>query len=618
MHEEGNTTILRTLREDLNRYVDQLTVFAAAVAWIVLAISVIAGQFATTDLIMAAVFTIVAVFRRRFPYLVKVGIIIAAVGSYGLYSITQVGFFGLGPIMFAGAVVVSIVFLEDWRAIPIVAFPGFVFMIGAAVVATGVYRFDGDGASRLNDPIEWLIHGLIVFTLSFFTYSAITYMRNRIQTTVSNVVTQSEELRRLAYTDRLTGLANDAFFERHIRERIAGDAHHGYLIVADIFRFGSVNSLYGYEYGNTVLATLGTVLEDLADENEIVARLQSDQFGMWIEDDNEHRLNERIRRVQGWVERALIERGALQRLHFHVGVAAYPSDGDDFETCSRNAGIAVNVAKRQRDFRTVYFQPHMLNDVTLEATINRLLQRSIDRNELAVAYQPKVDVHSGAWVGLEALARWSPAEIGEVSPATFIPIATQHRMIVSLGKRIVERVFSDIPLINATLGPVPTSINVSPHVFLLADYPHYMIDTAEQFGVDPASICLEITEDIFVHDIRSVEAAIETLRSSGFRIAIDDFGKGYSSLYYISTLRFDELKVDKSFVDRIDSDHKRFGLFQSICAIADTYSMTVVAEGVENEEQAVAVKRSRCPTAQGYHYVRPQPLSNLVMYSSAP
>lgn len=618
MAESVDATIRRALQRDLDRYLNQLIVLGAAVSWTILVISAVARQSAVTDIIVAGSLTIVAVLRGRIGYRTKFTLIFLTVSGYAVYSITQVGFFGLGPVVLTGVVVVSVVFLDGHRTIPVVAFPGVVFLGGAVVIAMGLHRFSGDWAARINNPLIWLNHGFTILTLSFITYSSVRYMRERITRTAIDLIRQTDELRHLAYTDRVTGLPNYDFFEKQITDRIADGVQHGYFIIADISRFGRINSLYGYEYGDNILATLGSILLGIPGHNELVARLQSDQFALWIEDDNPNLLNERIRRLRDWVERSLAERGAFQRLQFHVGVAKYPENGDDFESCNRNAGIAINVAKRRRDFQTVFFQTQMLNDVTLEVTLNRLLRRSIDRNELNVVYQPKVDVHTGKWTGLEALARWKPAEIGEVSPATFIPIATQHRMIASLGERIVDRVFTDLPLINATLGPVVTSINVSPNVFLLADYPQQMIDTAERFGIDPTMVCLEITEDVFVQDVGSVDSTIRTLRSAGFRIAIDDFGKGYSSMYYITALRFDELKIDKWFVDRIDSDQKRFSLLESICSIADTYEMHVVAEGVETEPQAAALRRSTCRTAQGYHYAPPQPLSELVIRSAAP
>jgi len=240
----------------------------------------------------------------------------------------------------------------------------------------------------------------------------------------------------------------------------------------------------------------------------------------------------------------------------------------------------------------------------------RLLEQAVLNREFTAEYQTKINLSTGAVAGVEALARWRTPQFGQVSPDEFIPLVMQSSLMGAFSKVIFETVVAEIPRLQRGYGEhISVALNISPAFFLSAGFADYIAEVLAQFSIDPHRITLEITEDIFVEDITRIREVIHTLRVQGVAISLDDFGKGYSSLYYISHIELNELKVDRSFTERICTDTRSFGLMKIICSMAETFSFKVVAEGVETMEQAERLREAGCDTAQGYLYSRPEAAS---------
>ena len=237
------------------------------------------------------------------------------------------------------------------------------------------------------------------------------------------------------------------------------------------------------------------------------------------------------------------------------------------------------------------------------------LAHAVENDEFYPVYQPKIDLDTGATVGVEALARWDAAEYGPVSPTTFVPILTAADLMVQFGRDLFEKILADVPALRLRYGEAITvSINVSPVQMLSPSFCTYLDELCRRHAVDPSTVVVEITEDVFVGDVETVRRIVTCLSDRGIAVALDDFGKGFSSLYYIRHIPFKELKVDKSFIDDITDNERSRALFRSICDIAATYGHTVVAEGVEREEQITVVRDAGCTTAQGFFFAKPEAL----------
>ena len=238
-----------------------------------------------------------------------------------------------------------------------------------------------------------------------------------------------------------------------------------------------------------------------------------------------------------------------------------------------------------------------------------LLEKAVEHNEFSVVYQSKVNMRTKETVGVEALSRWETANIGEVSPEVFIEKLTKLNLIIPFSKKIITQILSDIPRLKREINPeLLVSINISPVMFLEHNFVEYIMNALAEQQVEPGSIILEITEDVFVDDAEKIKQVFTELRSHGIGVSLDDFGKGYSSLSYISSFEFTEIKVDRVFIENICNDKRSYSLFQSICSIAAAYNYKVVAEGVEREDQISTILGAGCDIAQGYYFSKPKAL----------
>jgi EAL domain-containing protein (putative c-di-GMP-specific phosphodiesterase class I) len=235
------------------------------------------------------------------------------------------------------------------------------------------------------------------------------------------------------------------------------------------------------------------------------------------------------------------------------------------------------------------------------------LEQAVEKNEFKVVYQSKVNIRTHEIVGVEALSRLKAPGLGKVSPEVFIEYLTKLNLIVPFSKKIIKQILSDIPRLQQEIHPdVLVSINISPVMFLEHDFVDYILSELKHFQVGPRSIILEITEDVFVDDPAKIKQVFSQLHTHGIGVSLDDFGKGYSSLSYISSFEFTEIKVDRLFIENICTDKRSYSLFQSICSIAAAYNYKVVAEGVEREDQIETILGAGCEIAQGYYFSKPR------------
>ena len=255
------------------------------------------------------------------------------------------------------------------------------------------------------------------------------------------------------------------------------------------------------------------------------------------------------------------------------------------------------------------YEDEMYAQLEKESKITSLAELAIHSNEFLVYYQEKVDVTTQKVVGVESLSRWYSKELGFVSPAEFIPVLHKSNLMILFTNMVLRKVVDDIEKIYSLYGEdVSVSINISPISFFSDNFVSSLQSLIESSKIKASSIVLEITEDVFISDFEVVQAKILELKNLGVKISLDDFGTGYSSLNYLSKIQFDEIKVDKSFVDNVHLDETAYSLFDAIVKIAKSLNCNVVAEGVETAEQVKVIEKSGCNIIQGYIYSKPKPL----------
>jgi EAL domain-containing protein (putative c-di-GMP-specific phosphodiesterase class I) len=296
-----------------------------------------------------------------------------------------------------------------------------------------------------------------------------------------------------------------------------------------------------------------------------------------------------------------------------IGIASFPADGDCADVLLGAADAEMYRAKQSGRNAYQFFTSEITQRTRARAQLAFELRRALERNEFELAYQPKFDLVTARPCGAEALLRWKHPERGLVSPAEFIPVLEDTGLIVQVGEWVIRRACEDLKLwIGAGLRPIPIAVNLSARQFRQKDLDERIRALVAAAGVDPALIELEITESQLMQDPEHAIRVMRALREGGIRIAIDDFGTGYSSLAYLTRFPVKSLKIDRSFVADVFSDHADAAIVRTIIEMAHQLGFTVVAEGVETDRQAAFLRQYGCEQAQGFLFGQPMPAAELL------
>jgi diguanylate cyclase (GGDEF)-like protein len=424
----------------------------------------------------------------------------------------------------------------------------------------------------------------------------------------AKILKSNQQIDKLAYYDSLTQLPNRYLFERSIQNRISLGQSEAYVLLINIKGIKVINALHGIGFGDQILTLIGNILKQYTLERPdiMVASLGGDEFILWIQNSSRTRIEDAIVKFDLNNNQTLTPDRLGHRLQYRVSGIHFPTEANDLDEVIRKLSIAMNVAREESIRHLVWFEPEMEKKIEREQKLKNQLEKAIENSEFRIAYQEKVDIKTQTVVGLEALARWNVLEFGDISPEEFIPIITKSDLIVPFGKNIFQKVVSQIPKLLESYGhQIKISINISPIFFLYPNFNEYVIEYLKKQSVDPNILIFEITEDVFIDEIETIQKIVSSLRSNGISVSLDDFGKGYSSLHYMQKIQFDELKIDKSFLDDIAISDRNFLLLESICHLADSLGLKTIAEGIEREEQIIRLKKTSCHIVQGYIYSKP-------------
>jgi len=418
-------------------------------------------------------------------------------------------------------------------------------------------------------------------------------------------IAKSERLEYLAYHNPVTGLPNRTAF----RERLLPMLRAGPVVVAvlDLQRFAYINDSRGRAFGDALLREFGLRLGELA-ENAFVGHLEADAFVLAYpaEADLEMESERLDARVHEAEQRAYVVEGEEIYVTVCSGITLGPLHGDDGEVLERNAMAALAEAGKRRT-RTHTFGEHLRGISARRLELEHDLRRAIEQQEFELHYQPKFDTLSRRMVGAEALLRWRHPRTGLMSPDAFIPVLEETGLIVPVGRWVIGQALETALRWRRDYHPsLRIAVNVSARELRHTDFLHYCRTLLEPHLVDQP-IDIELTESQLMDDVEHCMYLLEGLRDLGCRVAIDDFGTGYSSLNYLARLPVDDLKIDKSFVALLTQSPETMGLVTNIITLAHSLSLTVIAEGVEEEEQAKLLRLLRCDTLQGYLLGRPLP-----------
>jgi diguanylate cyclase (GGDEF)-like protein/PAS domain S-box-containing protein len=421
-----------------------------------------------------------------------------------------------------------------------------------------------------------------------------------------------QRLAHLAQFDALTGLPNRMLVQDRLTQSLAQSrrrqTHAGVLFV-DLDHFKLINDSLGHDQGDELIRQVGERLLACVRPGDTVGRISGDEYAVVLAD--LARPDDTALVAQKMLDALAMPfdlRGNEAYVTASIGIAAFPGDGDDAETLLKNADMAMYRAKESARNSYCFFTAEMNQHSVAKVQLNTDLRRALERGEFALHYQPKVDLASGKLRGMEALLRWNHPARGMVSPGEFIPALEDSGLIVAVGEWVVEEACRQVRLWQAAgCMPVPVAVNLSPKQFRRRDLDALVGDALVRAGLSAEFLELEITESCLMENPEDAVRMMRNLRAAGLRISIDDFGTGYSSLSYLTRLPLSALKIDRSFVRDADSSAESASIVRAVIDMAQNLRLTVIAEGVETEQQAGFLRRHGCDQAQGYFYGRPVP-----------
>ncbi len=435
-------------------------------------------------------------------------------------------------------------------------------------------------------------------------------------TDVSSEKQAEARVSHMAHYDSLTELPNRMMFNTTLAQMLdtRADAQRVALLVIDFDHFKSVNDMYGHPVGDAFLRLVGTRLADcvsnsgLGGEAGLVARLGGDEFGVVISGhdvaDQSIRLGELL--VSEFAQTFDVM-GHELNAGVSIGIALAPVHADTPDALMSDADIALYVAKEEGRGRWEMFQPGMDEELHQRHTLARDLRSAVGNGELRLFLQPLVNVETGKHSGFEALMRWEHPERGMVMPNDFIPVAEETGLIVPMGEWMIRSALAEAVRWEE---PHTIAINLSPIQLRSPNLIPTLINTLGQTGIDPARVELEITESVLLHNSDANIEILNRLHELGLKVALDDFGTGYASLNYLLTFPFDKIKIDRSFVNDLDSREESRAIVGAVISLANRLGMCTLAEGVEHESQLINLREQGCEMVQGWLFGKAMPASH--------
>ena len=448
------------------------------------------------------------------------------------------------------------------------------------------------------------IQSFVVYVLIFIILHGILFLLFKIIANAENK--RRKDLIFQVNHDLLTQLPNRNYLQQNIKNWIYKGAPPFYLYYIDMDHFKNINDSFGHYFGDLVLIEFSNRLCHLVQKDSVVIRQGGDEFVIlshYLMEDKE-----KLCSHTQMIMQEILKPYHIKQFNFivgaSVGVAKYPEHGDTLDALLRASDIAMYEAKKHKNsirFFEHYLQEGYLNRVNVE----QALHKALAQNELYMVYHPQID-RDGNIYGVEALVRWQSEELGLVPPDKFIPIAEASGIMPQLGHFIIHTTFKEMKALQTALGiSFQTSVNISIKQFMEAQFLEHLTYEIDHANLAKISLCLEITESLFIEDIEYILPLLEKIHAMGLHISMDDFGTGYSSLSILRKLPIDELKIDKSFIDTIVDDLPSQKMVQNIITIGKNLDLCIVAEGVETKAQEEVLKRFGCDMFQGYLYSKP-------------
>ncbi|UQI28922.1 EAL domain-containing protein [Pseudomonas bijieensis] len=462
---------------------------------------------------------------------------------------------------------------------------------------------------------------LLVLLVSLLSRMSWQLVQSRLRAAEAKIA-YAERVEYLAYHDGLTSLPNRSLFSKMLSQSISeASRYHRQLAVLflDLDRFKHINDTLGHDAGDQLLQEVAQRITACLRASDTVARLGGDEFVILLPELSEDKyVAITAQKVLSTIARPFNLQDHEFRVTASIGISVFPQDGLDEQTLKKNADIAMYQAKQQGKNNFQFYSEKLNADSLERLTLELSLRHALERQEFQLHYQAKRDIRSGQITGMEALLRWDHPDLGIVAPMQFIPIAEETGLIVPIGKWVLKTAcLQNVAWQQQGLPHLGMAVNLTARQFadenLLTDLAAILAET----GMEASLLELEIAESLLMQDVKRALSVLTGLKRLKIRIAIDDFGIGYSSLSALKQFPLDSIKIDRSFICDVTSVSEDKALTEAIIAMGRTLSLTVVAQGVETKEQADFLRENACDEFQGFYFNRPVPADQFKMLLQA-
>jgi len=422
----------------------------------------------------------------------------------------------------------------------------------------------------------------------------------------------------LATHDQLTGLANRYLFHEHLSHSIsvAKRNHTTFgLLFLDLDKFKRVNDSLGHDVGDMLIIEIANRIRNAVRVTDIVARIGGDEFTVLLEDNkNKNELSLVAKKIQLAIEPMIKIRHHELYATTSIGIAYFPECGLEPQTLMKSADIALYKAKEYGRNAFQFFTNDLNEQARLKLDLERSLRRALIKGEFEIYFQPQVIADNQNVCGVEALLRWNHPTIGLVAPSDFIPLLEELGLMVGVEQWVIRQVCLTAKDITDRYGALRFAINISGSHFKLGDLKQTIYMALQESSLDAGCLEIELTEDIMIEHVERNNRVLDQLADIGISIALDDFGKGYSSLSYLKNFPANILKIDKAFIDNILSNDRESAIVEAMIDLSHKLGIKVVAEGVEEKQQAAFLVEKKCDFIQGFYFSKPMPIHELDAY----
>lgn len=494
----------------------------------------------------------------------------------------------------------------------LVLFSIFIFLIGRLLISIVINDLNKINSNTTNflkmidskEVIRWPSSSIIEINL---LTDNIKNMINSLRFSFIKLKESQDKLYRQAYYDSLTNLPNRLFFKKYLKDEVKDCENSICVMFMDLNRFKTINDTMGHDIGDKLLVLVSERLKSLQDEKHHIFRLGGDEFVIVSKVNGiEEIKNDGIKTLETFKEKFILDDKFSVKITASIGASIYPQDGTDINKIIKYADIAMYESKCNGGNSLCLFNDALKREFYEKATIEKEIRNAIENNELYLEYQPQVSSKDGKIIGVEALIRWRNDRLGIVSPDKFIPIAEESEVILEIDKWVisevckVSRILQDEGYNNVTI-----SANVSAKHFVNDDIVDLVLDCIDKNNVDPKLLKIEITESSLIKNVSTVKQILARFKEIGIRTSMDDFGKGYSSLNILTSLTIDEVKIDMELIKNILYNNKKKKIVNLIVELAHDLNLSVVAEGIETEEEKLFLEKMGCDYFQGYYFSKP-------------